>query len=169
MEQWHVKGNNTADELAGQVPDLHRVPELVSRDIRNNRKKLRLIQKRLIAVTQLLPQREHNEHIADKPYKPSYKDIINRAVRESKHTCIKQGTRVHCTVCKINISIHAEHIMDFLSSSCLPHEDRPSNSITIGKQSIQHTHNIKYTVEYIYMHKLWCHSKKKTRDPKRPL
>ena len=166
MEDWHVKGNDMADVLAGQAADMHRVPTTVSAGINKIHKDLRLIQKRHIAVAKLWPRRDHNKVTPEHTYKPTYIDKIQEAAAESKHACIIQGSRIYCSVCNTNISIHACNIFDFLSSSCL--EMHRTNPIPVGKKTIHHTHH-KNIWWCLYMHHMWRHCQKEARETERPM
>ena len=138
MKEWHVKGNDVADDLAGKAAELHAVPEDQAKKIIKIYKDLELIQNRIIAVTKLFPQRRHNKTIHDNiQYKPTYKDQIVEKLKTSQHDCVIYGERLYCCGCNSNISIRADHISEFIQSSCLT----PEHTMTyaIGKQ---HTHII---------------------------
>lgn len=84
-----------ADVLAGQAADIHTVPNTVSADINNIHRDLRLIQRRHIAVTKLLPPREHNKVTPEYTYKPTYNEKIQEAATESKHACVPCVTQIY--------------------------------------------------------------------------
>jgi len=139
MKDWHVAGNKVADELAGAAAELHAVPEEQAKTIIKIYRDLDLIQNRIIAVTKMFPQRKHNKTIHDNiKYKPTYKDQIIEKLESSQHDCVIYGERLYCCGCNSNISIRAEHISEFIESSCLI----PGRTMTyaVGEQHTQHTH-----------------------------
>jgi len=141
MKDWHVAGNKVADELAGAAAELHAVPAEQAKHIIKIYKDLDLTQNRIIAVTKLLPQRKHNITIHDNiKYKPTYTNQIIEKLKSSQHDCVIFGERLYCCGCSSNISIRAEHINDFIQSSCLI-RDR-TMTYAVGKQHTHHTHKI---------------------------
>jgi len=63
MQDWHVKGNNEADTLAGAAAALHEIPNRTAQPIIQLCTNLALIQNRLIQVTKMFPHRNHNTTI----------------------------------------------------------------------------------------------------------
>jgi len=87
------------------------------------------------------PQRKHIKTIhGNIKYKPTYNDQIIEKLKKSQHDCVICKERLYCCGCNSNISIRAEHINDFIESSCL----KPDITMTyaVGKRHTHHTHRI---------------------------
>lgn len=141
MQDWHVKGNNEADTLAGAAAALHEIPNRIAQPITQLCTNLALIQNRLIHVTKMFPQRQHNKTIHKHiTYKPTYQDRIMELVSKSKHDCILQNNRIYCPHCETSIHIKAPNIREFLESSCLPIEYTYTHAV--GNLHTHHTHRM---------------------------
>jgi len=141
MQEWHVRGNDEADTLAGAAAALHEIPSRIAQPIVKTCTDLRLIQNRLIMVTKMFPQRAHTKTILKHVvYKPTYQDKILELISSSKHDCILHNNRVHCYQCSTSIHIKAPNIRDFLESSCLPIQYTYSHAV--GNQHTHHTHRV---------------------------
>jgi len=138
MQEWHVKGNDEADTLAGAAAALHEIPSRIAQPIVKICTDLKLIQNRLITVTKMVPQRAHNKTILKNVvYKPTYHDKILELMNSSKHDCILHNNRIHCYQCSSSIHIKAPNIRDFLESSCLPIQYTYSHAV--GNLHTSHT------------------------------
>ena len=56
-----MQGNNKADTLAGTAADMHGTPLAKAKAITDKPDKPVVIQNRIVVVTNLLPQKEHNK------------------------------------------------------------------------------------------------------------
>ena len=58
--------------------------------------------------------------------------------KTSQHDCVIYGERLYCCGCNSNISIRAEHIEEFIQSSCLPQDC--TTAYAAGKKHTHHSH-----------------------------
>lgn len=127
MQEWHVKGNNQADQGADKGAAIHAIPEDNTKPVLDKFKSLMLIQSRIIRAIKQYPQREYNK----KPLKenPTHLQKVEEAVRLSKHSLVLDGSRVCCLNCKASVPIKASHVFDFIGSACLIEEEYMSYAI----------------------------------------
>jgi len=151
MRPWHVQGNKETDNLAEAAGRLHELPPYVTDPITLKLTNLKLIQKRLVEITKLLPKREHHKPNTTDIQKPTKREILLEKIASSNHQCLIHNNRVTCTICANSIPRDAENIADFLESPCLPREY--SISYMIGNNHTHSSHNIEiYGGVYIYIY-----------------
>jgi len=141
LKEWHVKGNSAADTLASAAASLHEVPKEQADKILKIYEDPYQIQKRIIEVTKMYPQRKHNktifEHVTDKR---TYQDKIIDKLEQSQHDCIIHNNRLYCNRCNASIHIRAAHIEDFIKSSCL--STQYNYCFAVGHQHTHHSHRM---------------------------
>jgi len=151
MRPWHVQGNKEADNLAAAAALLHELPPYVTDPITQKLTNLKLIQKRLIETTKILPKRENCKPNTTDIKKPTKREILLEKIASSNHQCLIHNNRVTCTICANSIPKDAENITDFLEFPCLPREY--SITYIIGNNHTHSSHNIKiYGGVYIYIY-----------------
>jgi len=112
MLSWHVNGNKEADNLAAAAALLHQLPPYVTDPITQKLTNLKLIQKRLIEITKLLPKRDSCKPNTTDIKKLTKRDILLEKIASSNHRCLIHNNRITCTVCANSIPREAEPITD---------------------------------------------------------
>jgi len=84
MQDWHVKGNSKADELASTAAAFHAIPDEKAKPSIDLLEDLTLIPNRIITVIKLYPQRAHNAPIMLK-FQLTPKQKVFDASRWSSH------------------------------------------------------------------------------------
>jgi len=141
MQEWHVKGNNAADNCANDGAAFHAIPEDKAKPVLDKLKNLMLVQSRIIHAIKMYPQRKCNK----KPLleQPTRLQKVEEAVWQSKQSLVLEGSRVCCIKCHASVPIKASHAFDFIGSSCLTEEKYMS--FALGNL---HTHPSHHVVLY---------------------
>jgi len=119
MKEWHVKGNDQADANADMAAALHTVPRDTAKGPLKVVSNLKLMQERHCAVAKLFPARQRNT-VKNEEQMPSRNARIYKAIRDSPHIAVQNGSRIHCTDCNMSVSVRATHLLDILQAPCIP-------------------------------------------------
>ena len=147
-----VKGNQWADDLAGQSATSHELPLNITTPYIYHKNLIKRIQKRLTVILCSLPNRP--KHIP-KVKVPS--DSFDTCCNLSRHVIYDVDHKhIGCARCKQVRNKSNVGIRLWLGSDCQPREaswDRPiplvNEFVQIGKLSIHHTHKV-YSFKNIY-------------------
>ena len=139
----NIKGNGWADKLAEEAAEECKVSIQAMTDCKFYYRLIKLVQWRLIRISQSLPKRDKYKTVrTPQEEQQTFQDKCD----ESRHQLDRSGDRMSCSVCMDSFLIKDPSFLHWLAgrcvSACSPSGNISNKQIHIGNQYVHYTHRL---------------------------